>query len=294
MQLVTLEDLKKLAQIDSISESEASDNLGFGVSFKDICKKYDAHKIELEKRFRSQQSMHSWPNAMSSWMKSTLLPPLCPPIMLVGVGSSRTAYACLGGKCLKVAYNESGIAQNKQEEKSTKKHWWSRGYSCFAQTYASSSDYGMLLTECCAAAKDGDQLAKSFKMSGSEVFLAVVKAVSEDKKYDLDSASSSLKSMATDLKKKGQDFSAMLVHADVADEAAQWLDQVMASSSKSLSPGQKSFMQLVKFWKKNGTSALLPGDVQNDKNWGFAVRDGRIAPVLLDAGFSQDVAKKYY
>ena len=61
-------------------------------------------------------------------------------------------------------------------------------------------------------------------MSGSEVFLAVVKAVSEDKKYDLDSASSSLKSMATDLKKKGQDFSAMLVHADVADEAAQWLD----------------------------------------------------------------------
>ena len=54
--------------------------------------------------------------------------------------------------------------------------------------------------------------------------MAVVKAVSEDKTHDLGSASSSLKSMATDLKKKGQDFSAMLVHADVADEAAQWLD----------------------------------------------------------------------
>ena len=61
-------------------------------------------------------------------------------------------------------------------------------------------------------------------MSGSEVFLAVVKAVSEDKKYDLSSASISLKSMATDLKKKGQDFSSMLAYADTADEAAQWLD----------------------------------------------------------------------
>lgn len=32
-------------------------------------------------------------------------------------GSSRAAYACSGGKCLKVAVNKAGIAQNKQEIK---------------------------------------------------------------------------------------------------------------------------------------------------------------------------------
>lgn len=132
MQLVTLEDLKKLAQADSISESEASDNLGFGVSFKDICKKYAAEKSSLEAHTGDYYFKHNWPNMLSKWLNEKVLPPLCPPIKLVGVGSSRTAYACLGGKCLKVAHNESGIAQNKQEEKSTKKHWWSRGYSCFA------------------------------------------------------------------------------------------------------------------------------------------------------------------
>jgi len=41
-----------------------------------------------------------------------------------------------------------------------------------------------------------------------------------------------------------------------------------------MTPGQKSFYQLILFWKKNGTSELLPGDVINDENWGFAIRDG--------------------
>lgn len=110
MQLVTLEDLKKLAQADNISESEASDNLGFGVSFKAICKKYATKKSSLEAHTGDYYFKHNWPSMLSKWLNEKVLPPLCPQIKLVGVGSSRTAYACLGGKCLKVAYNESGIA----------------------------------------------------------------------------------------------------------------------------------------------------------------------------------------
>ena len=53
-------------------------------------------------------------------------------------------------------------------------------------------------------------------------------------------------------------------------------------------------MQLVKFWKKNGTDELLPGDVITEDNWGFAIRDGKIAPVMLDVGFSKSVASRYY
>ena len=47
---------------------------------------------------------------MSTWLKSEYLVGKCPPIKLVGDGSSRTAYACLGGKCLKVAKSFAGIA----------------------------------------------------------------------------------------------------------------------------------------------------------------------------------------
>lgn len=39
-----------------------------------------------------------------------VLKPLCPPIKLIGEGSSRTAFACLGGRCLKVAKTLAGIA----------------------------------------------------------------------------------------------------------------------------------------------------------------------------------------
>lgn len=38
----------------------------------------------------------------------------------------------------------------------------------------------------------------------------------------------------------------------------------------------------------------MPGDVIRDENWGFAVRNGKIAPVILDAGFSKEVAKQFY
>jgi len=53
-------------------------------------------------------------------------------------------------------------------------------------------------------------------------------------------------------------------------------------------------VQLVKFWKKNGTEELLPGDVTNEDNWGFAIRDGKIAPVMLDVGFSRSIADAFY
>lgn len=69
---------------------------------------------------------------MYEYMNNDVLSKHCPPIELVGKGSSRTAYACIGGKCLKVAYSDAGVAQNKHEYKTTAKGMFKKSYECFA------------------------------------------------------------------------------------------------------------------------------------------------------------------
>ena len=294
MQLISLDDLKKL-QDSTLSESIVNDQIGPGFSFNDTCKAYANQKPKIEAKLGHEYFKNNWPLPMSTWLKSSYLSGKCPPIKLVGTGSSRTAYACLGGKCLKVAYSLAGVAQNIQEQKySQKKHWWSTAYSCFAQTYGSNDDHGLLLTECCAHVEEPSQLADAFGMDDIDVLRAIVKAICDDKGYDMSSAFSNLKTMATDYRHKGKDFSLMLGYAAIAESAAKWLDQLIHMKYSNMSPGQKSFCQLILFWKKNGKNELLPGDVINCENWGFAIRNGVIAPVILDAGFSKDVANRYY
>jgi len=67
-------------------------------------------------------------------------------------------------------------------------------------------------------------LTNAFGMDDIDVLRAIVKAICDDKKHNIQSASSSLKSMATDYKEKNKGFSVMLGYADVAESAASWLD----------------------------------------------------------------------
>ena len=43
-------------------------------------------------------------------VEKTLIKPSCPPIVLCGKGSSRAAFCISGGKCLKMAMTDAGIA----------------------------------------------------------------------------------------------------------------------------------------------------------------------------------------
>ena len=61
-----------------------------------------------------------------------------------------------------------------------------------------------------------------------------------------------------------------------------------------MTPRERSPLELFEFWKKNGVRELLPGDVQLYQNWGFAIRDGQIALVMLDVGFSHGGSRRYY
>ncbi len=69
---------------------------------------------------------------------------------------------------------------------------------------------------------------------------------------------------------------------------------MVSKEFSKMSPGEQSLAELFRFWRKNGVHELLPGDVQMYRNWGFAIRNGQIAPVMLDAGFSKSVGMRYY
>lgn len=287
MQFVTLEDLKKLIKLSQSikNESKQTEILGLGLTFKDVCDAYENCQKQID--FLNTSKVQQ----LYIWLKESYLKDKCPPIVLVGVGSSRTAYACLGGKCLKVAMNNAGIAQNKQEwENTAKKHWWTTTYDCFAHTYAANKDFTLLLSECCARIDSQEQLAKAFDISNIIAFNAIVDAICKDKKHNASSASTSLKKKAIELKDKYSSFS----FSEAAEVGAKWLERLHQTRYANMTPGQKSFAQLMKFWQKNGVQKLLPGDVLMHKNWGFAIRNGVIAPVMLDIGLSSKVADKFY
>lgn len=95
-----------------------------------------------------------------SWtFRHEVLHKLCPPIEMVGVGSSREAYACFGGRCLKLAINDAGVDQNRQEMENTGPGIFSGDWDCFAQSYTISKDGCLLLTECCSKHEGEKHLA---------------------------------------------------------------------------------------------------------------------------------------
>lgn len=134
-EIISRQHLNKLRGKDFVKESETFD--------------YKEFIAWHSKKLNDANDMESvWPYVKQH------LKPLCPPIELVGVGSSRAAFALKGGKCLKVAINMHGFSQNETEVEISKN---SEQFSCFTKVY--SYDWktnGSILTECCSEAKDAD------------------------------------------------------------------------------------------------------------------------------------------
>ena len=95
MQEISLEQLKNLLP-GKLQESD--DEVADGVSFKALCKEYkNIREQSLDVKHAYDVFVHK---VLSKYK----------PIKFVGDGSSRSAFACIGGKCIKVAKYESGIA----------------------------------------------------------------------------------------------------------------------------------------------------------------------------------------
>lgn len=283
MQLISIDQLKQL--LPGGQGLDESEDVAPGLSFKALCGKY-------------QEALGLGHGTAETYriFKDDTLSKYCPPIKFVGDGSSRAAFACIGGKCIKVAKNDAGVAQNRQEDRHTARRWWRPGYKCFAQTYDRGGGYGILLTECCAQMKSSADLAKAL---GAEDVTALRHGMYAmcTMKFDETAAverlmgeyrrrSATAKAASEIAGKNASHFST----SDGLRGAAEWIMSV----TRRKNPATDQIRDLMRFWRKYGVDQLLPADISNCENWGFAVRNGRLEPVILDAGFSREVASKFY
>lgn len=132
-------------------------------------------------------------------------------------------------------------------------------------------------------------------MDDESMLTAVIWAVAEEKSHDVKKSATSLRAKCTTWRKSGGSINGIPLsdkNIAAAERATEWLESL--SDKRTLTPGKKSFLQIANFWKKQGIKELLPGDVGSYHNWGYAIRDGELTPVMLDMGFSQKVADIFY
>ena len=279
-QLVSRQQLLQLLKADGkVEESENS------FSYSDFCK-YHAECIEDGKRLDFRGELDDGEDKYSfayDKVKETYLESKCPPIKFAGRGSSRAAFALAGGKCLKIATNFRGIAQNKQELVNSA----NQQFSCFTKVYAQADDKSSLLVECCCEAR-GDDFMKQFGIQLFQLMQVVNLAINY---RGLDAA----------IKHLDDDLNMMLKKNTVANlkneiENTQALIKLLNGIKKLKAPQATVIADLLKFYENNAwdASQLLTGDLKAISNWGLAARDGQLCLVILDSGFSKSVARSNY
>ena len=282
-QLVSRQHLLQLLKADGkVEESENS------FSYSDFCK-WHAECIEDGKRLDFRGELDDGEDKYSfayDKVKETYLESKCPPIKFAGRGSSRAAFALAGGKCLKIATNSRGIAQNKQELVNSA----NQQFSCFTKVYAQADDKSSLLVECCCEAR-GDDFMKQFGIQLSQLMQVVNLAVNY---RGLDAAIKHLDDDLNMMLKKNKSNT----DADLKNEMknAQALIKLLNGIKQLKAPQATVIADLLKFYENNAwdASQLLTGDLKAISNWGLAARDGQLCLVILDFGFSKSVASSHY
>lgn len=279
-QLVSREHLLQLLKADGkVEESENS------FSYSDFCK-YHTECIEDGKRLDFRGELDDGEDKYSfayDKVKETYLESKCPPIKFAGRGSSRAAFALAGGKCLKIATNTKGVAQNKQELVNSA----NQQFSCFTKVYAQADDKSSLLVECCCEAK-GDDFMKLFGIYLSQLIQVVNLAVNY---RGLDAA---IKHLDDDLNMMFKKNTAANLKNEIKNTQA--LIKLLNGIKQLKAPQATVIADLLKFYENNAwdASQLLTGDLRAINNWGLAARDGQLCLVILDSGFSKSVARLHY
>lgn len=258
MQLIPLNQLKELAaKGKSLSEAE-SKRFSYDEFKREYSKTYDF----ITKSGSEDPEQATYKILLEGWIKDH-----CPPIELIGEGSSRGAFACGDGKCLKIAMNDAGLKQNESEAKNTMFDSL-ESYSIFAQTYDKADRCTSLLTECCSkiTLKDWQKMwnidDNTFSQAPESYILVI----------------------ATTFHDNGNDW----------DKCIQALEKPQAAFARRIQaarePAMKTLSSLFKFYSDNESNweNLMPFDLCTEENWGAAIRFGEVVPVIIDAGFSKD------
>lgn len=213
-------------------------------------------------------------------------------IRFIGKGSSRSAFFIPPGSvdgdksvpcCLKIAFNNAGIAQNNAELKIFDKYG---KLPCFPKMYASDVRYRFILTEVGEPAVDEDinSIIKSWDGVASKVV---------DDKVFREAYGRGIKirySGVSEVIYFTQKFQKRNIFYNNYPEIKKNVIDKMCVLMKNIEP----FAGMVDFSYRGGWEECIPDDLRTLRNWATVVRDGVKTSIPIDWGFTGDVCKTYY
>lgn len=256
MQFIPLEQLKQLASDSILHESDAK-----SFSYDEFKQEYEK-TLDFMKNAGSEEPIEAtYKILLYGWLKDH-----CPPIKLIGQGSSRAAFGCSDGICLKIAINHFGTVQNLNEAINTMDSK-TKGYLCFAQTYEKSNDNTSLLTECCSSITPY-QWQEMWEIDDNSF-------VKHPDKYLLVAISKFYECNCN--------WDECI--ANLEKPQAMLMQRIKARKS----PAMKTLASLFDFYaaSKANYDKLSPYELCTANNWGAAIRFGKVAPVVIDSGLPQ-------
>lgn len=212
-------------------------------------------------------------------LKNGFLKDNCPPIEYINEGSSRAAFALDGGQCLKIAVNQAGVGQNKAEIENTR---LSKGLDIFPKLYDYAKDFTMMLVECITPAKDDEsedwKIAKMFGIETCPRWFSPVDQLGQIVDF-----------IVSDIRLQPEE-SMQVLYEDTDEEV--WRE--IAGYVLKPSTVQQQMLRKLVLYAIEHHREFDPADIGNIQNWGFAIREGQICPIMLDAGFSEEVRDGWY
>ena len=285
--LIPYEDLEAIA-LGSVSEdAEAS---GPRFDFNDFQRQFSTHQ-RLTGGNRRKPNYKAW---LKQYMASVS------GVKYAGAGSSRIAFILdrkaqgipgnPPGCCLKVAWNEKGVAQNLAEDKVFGKYG---DLECFPKVFDSDPDGMWTITEI------GSRLtAKSFDM-------VQLKRSWNTLANRLEAPEWLFMGTMAERNDITNQIAMVLTSLDAYKDRPRNADLVKRLSEDrektlQLFPELQTMMSLVDFTLKNGWNEVGIGDLRNKANWAvvfrFSTETSKMVkmPIPIDWGFTFDVMMEFY
>lgn len=244
----------------------------------------------------------------------------------IGKGSSRVVYQIDDDLCIKVAFNEKGITQNKQEYETYMKF---RNYDIFTKIYYKDDDFRWLVSERALELQDPD-LIKVFgfgentyaeyeddnenshfidyseyiepnKIDGKHIFETFTQwcydyknGIIDNKIKEEERKINAMKSEVQKMKDEGDEwaFIVEMGHKKMIDESEKTIEKLNNEIIFYLDKIKNNEF-LKEYYDFIMNTDILIGDIYYS-NLGLVQRNGEPCVVLLDYGITQELYNKHY
>lgn len=196
-------------------------------------------------------------------------------LRLIGKGSSREVYLLNDERCLKIACNAAGLAQNRAEGEALY-----NGFDICAKVFERSENFEWLVCELCGKAHDYDF---------EELFPSELRSQRENPLIAIMDYMLVFGGFTVDGIDDGEETP---VREFNTNAIRNFVERRRISN-----PRFASFIESIDDW----IGASFPGpdkntilDLCNISNWGIAIRNGIETPVIVDYGINEDVFSRFY